>query len=140
MPWQRISTKLERYRVTVPPYLNQTVPPIYLGMPPLPLTINEPLIGGNKNANTVNLRGISVGRVDVTPETSSPKSLDERNNLINYGSDQSTNNKGRRKNTSVKGNIKSRSSRVSRGNKKNSKKAQAVLLKKRSSNGRFKKK
>lgn len=57
----------------VPSILKQAVPPIYLGMQPLPLTYQRPwstpgqtVVKGVNNANSVStLRGISVGGVDM---------------------------------------------------------------------------
>jgi len=85
-------------RASIPNYLNQLSYPIYLGMPPLPLTTNKPIVrkGGNESVATIG--GTSIGRTTTTSKSPSKKGSFGSSQRVNYGSDKLIGKKRRRAN------------------------------------------
>lgn len=87
----------QRLYGSVPNLLTQLVEPIYLGMHPLPITANRPLLVGKDNESVANFGGISVGSVAATSKSPSSKRAFGSSQRINFGSDVGTRKKRSRK-------------------------------------------
>ena len=87
MAVQKLVTKLTRTRVTVGNYIGTLTHPIYLGMPPLPLTIGGMPLKGGGDAVTPTLSGISVNSVKARTKQTGSKGGGQ----VNFGSDIPTN-------------------------------------------------
>lgn len=128
-------------RVTIPPYLQQAIPAIYLGMPPLPLSTHKPLIGKGSDEHVANYSGISVGSFAPSSSTKGTKGIEGSGARINYGSDQQTGAIKRRNHTnSTTRSIKrTRDNSTQTSQKVKKKKAPRGKINGRDSKGRFKK-
>lgn len=122
-----ITTKLTTYRVTVPPWLNQAVSPIYLGMPPLPIGTQKPLTAVGEKLTKAevkpnvasNFSGVSVRSGGLVGKKEKSKVTRKYNN----GSGQS-----------FFGSKKSTTQRKTRNNSKTKTKKKVLL---RAANGKF---
>jgi hypothetical protein len=119
---------LPRYRVNVPKQLQQLVPTVYLGMPPLGIGTSRPSIGGEpRHAYTANLRGTSVGGASFSQESQGPsiRGQGRKRSVVRAG--KAT--KSRRRGTSSNGIAAAGKRRSGKSNKGTTSGAKAVNVK-----------
>lgn len=128
---QKIITRLTTYRGDNPSNrIGQAVPPIYMGMNPLPISVfppvKQPFPTGGDKVDTVSISGISTGRVAIGAKPAGTKGRGVRHKATNGGAVGRYVGKGKNNNTA--------------GNKKAGKKKARGKVVGRNGNGQFKKK
>lgn len=83
-------TLLPKYRSTLPMAMPQTVQPVYLGMPPLPIGTGQkfPAIPKEDKVATTTISGVGVGSVDISSKQVGTAHRRKANTKLPVGSGQ----------------------------------------------------